>query len=274
MFYAPLLLVLAALGPFQPLPALLLVMAATGAFFGQSALMQVIRGRASRGVRLWTAIYMALCLGGGLPLLFVYHRWQLLAIGAAGLALFAYYTRLMTRPELRKQIRSETSEVLTVAILAMTAPAAYIVARGALDGWAFLIWAACLFYFCSSIFYLKMWFAAAKLRGRFTAEAKREAGRTSMRYHGTLAALVVAGSLALAGLGTSSGSIARPDAAPGLLPSLLLVAAYAPILARAFWGWMRLSTRLPSLRRVGMIEAALALWFTGCWIAMLRGVGV
>jgi hypothetical protein len=46
--------------------------------------------------------------------------------------------------------------------------------------------------------------------------------------------------------------------------------AYLPALGRALRGWMTLSNKLPSLRRVGVGETLYAVWFAGFLLGALR----
>ena len=59
----------------------------------------------------------------------------------------------------------------------------------------------------------------------------------------------------------------QPDPAPQAV-----ALAYAPALLRALWGWVRLSNRLPSLKRVGIAEIVYSLWFAAWLAAALRGI--
>ncbi|MBI4551187.1 MAG: YwiC-like family protein [Candidatus Latescibacteria bacterium] len=255
MLYAPLVIVLAAVRPVAVLPSLFLILTVTSVFLGQYALRVFIRRRGPRLVVAWLGVELTLLAAGLLPLLFVYRLTGLLAIGALAAALFGLHTLLLYWPSRKRLDRSQWGETLAVGALALTAPAAYVVARGGLDPIAWSIWAACVLYFSSGIFYVNMLLSAARIRGEFDARDRWRVGRDLVVYHVLLILVVGGASLAIGGW-----------AAP------LAALAYVPVLVRAFWGWATLSNELPPLTRVGLREVAYTLWFTGVFVAALRSM--
>lgn len=252
MLFAPLAIGLAVGPPPPPAPALLLVIAAAGALLLQNTTGFVLRGRA-QGRTVWLAIYLSLFCASVLPLLLVYHLTALLTLGIPAAALLAMRLALLLIPARKRLDRSLWGEVLGVPALTLTAPAAYIVSGGALDGEAWCLWAATTIYFASGIFVVKMLLAAARSKAPLDWPARLRVGRDHLIYH---ALLIVA-------LGFVATTLPRRAA-------LLAVLAYVPALYRALLSWIRLSNRLPNLTRVGFGELLYALWFVGLFIAALH----
>ncbi len=248
----PLLIALAATLPFAWMPSLLLVLAVTALFLWREAAGLLLRRRGTEGTALWLGIYTATAALSALPLFLVYHRMALLPIGLLAAGLFALHALLLLWPARRRLDRSQWGEILAVGALALTAPAAYVVARGSLDGRAWYLWAACTFYFSSSIFFVKMLLAAVKVKGAFTPGDRWRVGRDNLLYHLLLACVVTAAAALQGGTGAALAAI-----------------AYLPALLRAFRGWATLSNKLPPLKRVGLGETFYSLWFTGCFLASL-----
>jgi hypothetical protein len=174
----------------------------------------------------WTLFLLAgsaLCLA---PLLGVWRLWWLAALGAAAAPL-----------AFRKTGRSVMSQLIAVAGLTLTAPAAWYVATGNLDRRAWLLWGLNFLYFAGGVFYVKMHVAAAVRRKLFeTAAEKIGWGATSLVFYGGLALCVVG--LAMA----------------HLIPWLATL-AFAPVVVRAAVGVGRLSSTL-HIKRLGWTEVA------------------
>lgn len=253
ILYAPAIITLAVARPFLPIPALLFIVAITGLFLARHAVGLLIRKRAKEGTSFWLGVYLVAAAASTTPLLFVYQRLALLQVGLGVVALFVIHVLLSAWPSRRRLDRSVWGEILAVGALAMTAPGAYAVARGILEVVAWYLWAACVLYFSSSVFYVKMLLAAGKMRGEPGWRERWNLGRDNVIYHVLLLLIV---SVAAAQIGGWSG--------------VLVAVAYAPILLRAFGGWARLSNRLPPLRRVGFAETFYSLWFTGFLVAALH----
>jgi hypothetical protein len=146
-------------------------------------------------------------------------------------------------------------ELLAVLALALTGPAAVVVATGgALGAAALAVWAGCVLFFAGGVFHVKMLLASAKFRHGLTTAQRWSVGRGHLVFHALLALVVTAGAAA----------------AGGAAAGALLVAAFLPALARAFHGWATLDGTLPPLKRVGIRETILAVWFVGFGAAALR----
>jgi hypothetical protein len=253
ILYAPVAITIGALGPGGWLPTLLLLAAITGIFLGRHALGLLLRRRGEPATWFWLGIYLALTAAGALPLFWVYHRWDLLVIGALAAGLFAVHTLLLLLPTRKRLDRSQWGEILSVGALALTAPAEYIVMNGHLDGMAWCLWATCTLFFSSSVFFVKMLLAAVKVKGLFGWRQRWRVGRDNVLYHLLMTVVIVGVTLVHGGRG-----------------ALLALCAFLPVLLRAGYGWICLSRVPPPLRRVGLGETVYALWFSIFFILSLR----
>lgn len=164
----------------------------------------------------WTAILLAGSAGCTLPLLFVWKLWWLAAFGiiAAPLAF-------------RKIERSVAMQLLAVAGLTLTAPAAWYAATGKLDYRLLLL---NVLYFAGGVFYVKMHIATAIQR----TGSKLRFGAATLAYYSALA--VVAAWWWPVGL------------------------AFVPVIVRAFAGVVRLTPTL-RIKRLGWTEVAYSVVF-------------
>lgn len=254
ILYAPLVITLAALAPVPITPALLLFVAVTGLFLGRNALGLILRRRGNAGTTFWLGVYLIVAAAGAVPLLLSPNRGNLLFIGGLAAALFGVHALLLLRPARKRLDRSQWGEVLAVGALTLTAPAAYAVVCGHLDAMAVCLWVSCALYFSSSIFFVKMLLGAVKVKGSFGWRERWQVGRDNVIYHLFLVIVVF------------GVTVVQNDRG-----SLLTVIAYLPIIVRAFWGWIKLSNKLPPLRRVGLGETVYALWFTAFFLLALTG---
>lgn len=250
ILYCSLLLGFGAAAGAAPLRWLLICLAVTGAFLAQEAAGLLVRRRGKPGTGFWLGVYLALCLTGAVPLLAVYHVTSLLLIGVLAALLFGIHSLLRLHKRLD---RSQWGEILGVSALTLTAPAAYAAATGTLHSVAWLVWVACLLYFSSGIFTVKMYLNAVRAKHDWSNARRSDIGRDALQYHLLLTVLLLVAAFRLSGN-----------------ERCWLLAAYLPALVRAFRGWAHLTPVLPSLKRVGMQEALLALWFMGCLLAMVR----
>jgi hypothetical protein len=162
----------------------------------------------------WTCMLLAASVATTLPLLLVWKLWWLAAFGVVAAPL-----------AFRKTERNVAMQLLAVAGLTLTAPAAWYVATGRLDA---RLWWWNVLYFAGGVFYVKMHVAAAMKRGR------AEAVRATLIYYTALA--VVAAWWWPVGL------------------------AFVPVIVRAFVGVARLSPVL-RIKRLGWTEVAYSLLF-------------
>ncbi|MBT3605852.1 MAG: YwiC-like family protein [Candidatus Latescibacteria bacterium] len=254
MLYVPLITILISLNATID-SSLVLILTVTGAFFGQHATILFIRNRAPKGTGLWLLIYSLLFAVGCIILLSTYALFDLIYIGTpAAIALFWLFIRSRFA---RKRIdRTFSGEILAIAGLSLTAPAAAIVATGHLSQTAMGLWGLYVLFFGSSVLYVKMRILAVQKKSGITFKDRITLGSGLIIYHIALLANVF------------TFHITTP-----LLGKYLLV-GFAPIIIRAIIGWIRLSNTLPNLQRVGLIESIYTLWFSVCLIKALQIISI
>lgn len=251
MLYVPMLLGFAVARPTGWAPVLLLLVAVTGAYLARHPADLLLRGKGDASSLVWMSIYGLAALAGGIPLIAEWHANALVfVVGVAGV-LFGIHVLMLEWPSKHRLDRSVSGELLAAVGLTLTAPAAVAVARGTLTTDAYVIWAACAAFFGSAVFYVNTLLAGAKLKGAGDAAAKWRVVRASLAYHILLVVAVIVAAPALGG------------------KWWLAFVAYAPVALRALWGAARPARRLPSLKRVGMLETAYAVWFAVAFGAAL-----
>ena len=233
--------------------AIILLFSARYALAKLRAAMRTRRAASStaRAAILWLIIYIGIAAILGIPLLLIYQQWGLLPLAAIAALLLALHLWLQER----RLERSTTGELLGIAGLSLTAPAAYYAGAGQFDTTAMLLWLLTLLYSGSSVFYVKM-----KVRHRLLGEAplrmseRMRLGRATVIYQLLVLALVV---------GLSLGG-----SAPILVP-----VAFLPLTFKNISGalWPRPEK---SLRRVGFIELGHAVLFTALLILTFRLPGI
>jgi uncharacterized membrane protein len=229
MFFIPLLLGLIVGGEWHG-GCVLFIGAATAAFLAREPFMAAWRGwrrktdsgRATRTV----AAYGTAAIALGAPLL-ADNPW-LAALGAAGAALYVWHAEAAMRGE----GRSAGVELLVIATSMLTAPAAYYVGTGRLDGLALTLWLATFGYFASTVFYVKMRLTAARARSE---AVKAKARRECVAAHAALALGIAA------------------------LP-VIVALGYVPAIIRAGWYAAR-PTAEANLKQIGWTEVVLSLVF-------------
>lgn len=255
MLYAPLVTGLAVYDV-DAVDAVLLVILATAAFFAQNAVGLLLRERGGESTRRWLLGCTLLVALGAAAL-----WWRgdgavlMLAVPVGVLASWQALRRRQTR---RQIDHSTLNEMLTVPVLGLGAPAAQIVAAGAVTAHALL--PAFLFggYFLGSVLFVKMLVAAARTGSRDERGPLRwEHGGACLAYHAALA------------WGLGAAAITTPGSRWLLLPVL---AGLLPVLGRTLWMWWTLSPGPPPLRRVGFIEVAVATWFSA-WAGLGLAAG-
>jgi hypothetical protein len=217
----------------------LLVVGATGLFLAREPIARLVRSL-RHGVRpevrrlwiLWAAGWAGLGLICVLGVVFGYERPGLLWLGFAVVPLLTVHLWLTER----REDRSIPAELLGIAALTLTAPAAWYTATGQWvpDGWQ--LWLLCLLYFSSAVFFVKMQVSRFLRPQRFP-----QARRLHVAYH--LAAILIVTS-----------------AIRGWELNAWIAAAYLPILGRSILGTFRGPARL-KLKRLGYLEVAYTCWF-------------
>ena len=226
----------------------LLTAAVTFLFVGRESVLRLwrarARGRSDRDSLRRVCVYLLLASASGAPLIWVWRLRWMAALGGAALALLAWNAVQVVRREERTMF----TEVLGIAGLTLTAPAAHYAGRMEWTSTAWWLWCLHALYFSGSVFYVRLRVRAAHPKGA--------GDLTSIRwlcgaYHLVLLPAVVV----VPDMGASR---------------LLLMAAYLPVIARAVWHVARPGTRL-SLRRIGRLEIVYSLVFLGFVVAAFRG---
>lgn len=205
-------------------------------FFLVYAPVEIIRDEAVKGrweskkiqtAKAWAIVYFSLGSLFLLPLLVIEERWLLVPVGIVGtgiLALRMYLSRQVTKRML--------ADLLVIAGLVLTGPAAYYVQRNVLDRTAFLIWILNVLFFGCGAVYVHLKINAAAMKGR------------SLHWeHYLLMMRPLIAYLALAMALVGVLIVLWP------LPWLVAV-AFVPFLLHAVVGILRLSRRV-SFKRLG-----------------------
>jgi hypothetical protein len=243
MLYVPLCVGFLAAGGASGWQWAALIAAATGLFLSKEAAGLLLRRRAKAGAGIWLGAYVVMAGAGILPLLATSAALPLLLLGGIAAALFAIHSALLLVPAKKRLDRSVWGEMLGAIGLSLTGPAAWAIAKGSLDSTGWILWSACALYLSGAILYVKMWLEAVKQKKVWNDGIRVDVGRNMLLFHGVLAAVL----LYLAGTGGPR--------------EVYLLAAFAPALIRASWGWARISPKLPNLKLVGVSESLFAIWF-------------
>lgn len=237
MLYVPLLLGAFAAGAWS-VRILWLAIAATALLLAREAALAWWRARLWRrdpgNSGRMLLFYSALAAAAGAELMLSAKLWGLSLPAAAAGALAAWHVRQAAR----REERTIPTEVLGILGLTLTAPAAHYTALGRFEITGLGLWAASAAYFISSVFYVKLRVLTAYLK---QPDELARIRRGCWVYHAALALAV--------GLAVASGVAPVP-----------VLAAYAPIVARAFWHLWRPARRLV-LKRVGVLEIVYSVLF-------------
>ncbi|HXU35219.1 MAG TPA: YwiC-like family protein [Blastocatellia bacterium] len=217
---------------------LLLTLSVTLVFTARGALVALLRsrsrGRTDQHARRLTFAYLGLAALLGAPLVFLSRLYWLVPLSMATAILLTVNARKAVRGE----DRTVAGEMVAIAGLTLTAPAAYYVSAGVLNATAIWLWMLCALYFASSVFYVKLRVNTLNVRKE---EARRQSWKRCAVYHICLfVALVV---LAL------TGNL-----------SLFAVAAFMPVLVRSFW-YLAKPVRQNNLQQVGWLEMIYSIVF-------------
>ena len=230
MLYTPLVLGIAAARR-MPWTVLLVVAVATLVFTARESLAAWSRvrkqGREPEPALRIVVIELGFAAACGAVLVGRERLFGLVPLGLVALALFGIHFAQLRR----REQRTLEAEILAIVGLTLTAPATYYVARGSWAATAVWLWALCVLYFASSVFYVKL--RVLSLQPRRDRE-RRDMRAGALAYHAVLLAVLV------------GFVVARR------LPALALL-AFVPVLARTSWSLARPTTQV-NLRRVGVLE--------------------
>jgi hypothetical protein len=200
--------------------------------------------------------------GTGAALLLAYDRRQLLLAGLAAAVLYVVQGVLAAgRSAIRTEKRNLAAELVGVALLTLTAPAAWIAARGLLDATAVELWLLCLLFFTGGVLYVKYRVRGILLHRKFDRLGERlEFAWPVLVYHLLLAAF----------LGVWVALNLQPRAgASSALRATLLSLAFAPAVLRAGALLFQLGRRF-AIPRLGWTEIAHSVVFTALVILAYR----
>lgn len=244
-------------------PLLLSVVCALALFLLRGSLE--VQAPGSRWEALVAPVHLLLAaLGSGAAalLVFFYQRYQLLWLGLVAAMLYGIQRWLLAKHEQdRTEKRSLPAELVGVVLLTLTAPAAWIAARGSLFdrqpslGWSHQagvkLWLLNLFFFLGGILYVKYRVRGLLVRRKFGGIGERLAFAWPLfLYHLMLIAFLAGGVIY------------------NSLPAAVLL-AFAPGIVRANRLLFRLGLRFP-IPRLGWSEIAHAVVFAALLILAFR----
>ncbi len=213
------------------------------------------------------------CATGGI-LLFVYGRFQLVWLGAAAAGLFWLQSWLIgTHQQRQAEKRSLFAELVGVALLTLTAPAAWIASRGSLlnhermTGWGSTVglgvevWLLNLLFFLGGILYVKYRVRGVLAHRRFGSVRERLAFAWPVFLYHALLAAFLAGWVVF---DTRYGAGHSPT-----LHSALLGLAFVPGILRVCRLLFEIGEKFP-IRRLGWTEIAHSVVFGSLLILGMR----
>ena len=192
--------------------------------------------------------------GTSAALILAYDRWQLLLAGLAAAVLYLLQRALVAgHTPARGEKRNLAAGLVGVALLTMTAPVAWIAARGLLDATAVELWLLCLLFYTGGVLYVKYRVRSILLHRTFDRLDERlEFAWPVLVYHLLLAAF----------LGSWLALNLQPGASPSAaLRATLLGLAFAPAVLRAGALLFQLGRRF-AIPRLGWTEIAYSAVFT------------
>ena len=252
MLYIPLLTAVGIAGGFS-IPVVVMAVAVTLVFLSQRPYAQLVSSPALkkepgalRRNLMWLAGYWvsSLLLFGWLY--FAYDLTVLPQFLWIAIPIAAAFTWFLWR----NQVRSVAGELTGICGLTLTAPLGHYVAVGEVQDLGFWLWALCILYFTSSVFFVKA-VVSSFLKSRLKAAAETTVtARACVLYHSGLVLLLA--SLVLL----------------NRIPPLAAV-AFAPVIARGFWGIPKFQVKL-SFARIGWTEVSYSLFFAVATILAMR----
>ena len=234
---------------FSPLQLLLLLFSVTFAFIARQSTLDwwLARSRGTAGVeaRRMMLVYVILAGVFGAPVVFFYHRLWLVPVAILTALLLAFNSW----QGVRRKDRTIIGEAIAILGLTLTASSAYYVCAGEWDSNAWLLWALCILYFTSSLFYVKL---RVHSLNRRREDLSRQSRLRCRLYHLFLvAALVILA--------------ARNNA------NRFVLVAFAPALLRTFRQLERPAAHA-SLKQIGVLEIAYSVFFLVFVTIGLRGL--
>ena len=242
-----------AITPGIVLSSVLLGLSMLGCFFAREPLETLAKPLVNPATRrlsmFWLLVYLLVAGATGLPLLLIWQRWDLLWLGLAALAMMVVSLVAVRR----RHQRSFVLRWFGIGGLALSAPAAYYIITGRLDGLALGLWVACWIYFTGTLIYVRMWFEAKKHEKTKSASRLPYPSwlfKTTWLY-GILATLIMIGMFAL----------------NLFSPAILL--AYLPMVIRLVYTAWKPPTWIP-IKRLGILEGWQSVFFVAVLLLVIR----
>ncbi len=248
MLYAPVIIAAFRVGSVPFIPFSLLLFAITGAFLSRHAAELVLRGKGSGKTKIWLFFHLLITFVSAGFLLIRDDALGIAMIFLAVLMLFALHAWLSVIPSRKRLDRTVWGELLGIAALCLTGPATWIVCTSHAPFESWLEWGACLMFFGSGIFHVKMLLESGKLAKVNTPEMYQRIVGPSRFYHLLVIPLALLPACLLG------------------MRGLWIALAFLPITYRAWRGILHPPCTIPPLRKVGYMETLYSVWFICCII--------
>lgn len=248
MLYAPVIIAAFRIGSISFIPFSLLLCIITGAFLSRHAAGLALRGKGDAKTKIWLFLYLLITFISGIFLLLRGDALRLAIIFLAAMMLFVLHAWLSVIPSRKRLDRTVWGELLGIAALCLTGPATWIVCTTNAPFESWMEWGACLLFFGSGIFHVKMLLESGKLAKENTPEMYQRIVGPSRLYH----LLIIPFTL-------------LPFYFVGIR-GLWIAIAFLPVSYRAWRGILHPPYRIPPLKKVGYMETLYSIWFICCII--------
>ena len=252
MLLVPLLIPVIALRPLPVWDILILCVTAVTAFMAQNTISVLQKPHGDSYGVFWLIVFGLIGTAGAARLILVSGHGDLVGLGVLASAIYGL-NLLIGRVLHRRMERTVPGEVNAVAAMALTAPASYVVIAGTLNTAAWVFYAVTVLFFMSGVLFVNMLLKSGSPVARRSIGARFRDGWMSTMYHVALAGLIV------------TILLVRPDAAVAWISI-----GFLPVILRAFVGVATLGRKKPVFKRVGLREAAYAVWYALFAQAALR----
>jgi len=249
MLIVPLLSAAAVAGVWN-MPVVLCAALALGLFVLRGSAEQQGGWRTLRQPEHVVLALVLLAMAGALVL--AYGRMQLIAVAAAGVALYAVQEIIVrVHNEARTEKRSLAAELVGVVLLSLAAPAAWIAARGRLEPEGVQVWALNVLFFLGGVLYVKYRVRGLLAHREFSGWRERLEFAWPVFFYHLLLLAFLATSIFLREL------------------SAAVLLAFAPGILRANGLFFQLGERFP-IRRLGWMEIVHSVVFAALLVMAYR----
>ena len=185
-------------------------------------------------------------------LVMAYGRMQLIAVAAAGVALYGMQEAVVrAHNESKTEKRSLTAELIGVVLLSLAAPAAWIAARGRLEPEGAQVWALNVLFFLGGVLYVKYRVRGLLAHREFSGWGERLKFAWPVFFYHLLLLAFLASAIFLKEI------------------SAAVLLAFAPGILRASGLVFQLGQKFP-IKRLGWMEVAHAVVFAGLLVVAYR----